>query len=92
MLIKTKGGVRYTEDMEACLCEHCDSEIKRGSDYAVQYSAPYACIYDWMGPYCHKCLPKVKICCTCNYPYFPPNIKDIGECKWVCKGCSEKEE
>ena len=85
-------GVRYNSAGNAVLCEHCDVEIPRGDDYAVQLNCPEEGINGWIGPYCRDCMPKLKVCSCCNKAYFGDDIKYLGSGNWYCHSCIDSQE
>ncbi len=81
-------GVRYNRDHSSCLCNHCDTEIQRGSNYAVILSNEEEGVPPF-GPYCQDCLSKLRCCSGCRLPFFGEDIEYCGNGNHYCNGCKE---
>lgn len=86
-------GVRYSADGESVLCEHCDIQIRRGTDYAVRlYFEEDTGRENPIGPYCSNCIEQLKVCCGCNKAFFGDDIKYFERGIYYCTECVATKE
>lgn len=72
-------------------CKFCGVEVTDETLKHVYYDEEHPDID--IGPYCISCLPKVRVCSGCHYPFEEGvDIKYFGDCLHYCDTCAEDIE